>query len=252
MQVAQRLKHDNDDMSLELDQRILDEKMAAALQETARLRDIADDFDHSLVEQKLLAAEERWLQAEERFAELTELRERVQDLEEENAGLNQTLNEYRQSTAQLQALQKLQADAPPAAPVATSEPPAVPAATSVPPSPPPGREESRDSFHSTRSAEDYRMQTVPPVPHVSEAAAAAAITIAEASGPRPPTPAPAAFTAAATAPSALDAKDPAAIADQLVAAAGGATGGIVGSAARMLREHSALEESFKQQQKVGG
>lgn len=53
--------------------------MGAALSETQKLKDVADGFERDLYQQKLA-------EAEARMAEAEALRERITELEEENAG----------------------------------------------------------------------------------------------------------------------------------------------------------------------
>ncbi|KAL4420581.1 hypothetical protein ABPG75_010237 [Micractinium tetrahymenae] len=95
---AQRLRAERDDLQARLEQVSLEATMGAALKETQKLKDVADEFERDLYQQKLA-------EAEARMAEAEALRERVAELEEENAGLTQTLNEFRQTTHQLQKLQ---------------------------------------------------------------------------------------------------------------------------------------------------
>ncbi|PSC71814.1 hypothetical protein C2E20_4927 [Micractinium conductrix] len=95
---AQRLRDERDALQARLDQTALETTMGAALAETQKLKDVADEFERDLHAQKLA-------EAEARAAEAEALQERIAELEEENAGLTQTLNEFRQTTHQLQRLQ---------------------------------------------------------------------------------------------------------------------------------------------------
>lgn len=95
---AQRLKEERDELQDRLNQTGLEQTMGAALAETQKLKDVADEFEKDLYQQKLA-------EAAARVAEVEVLKERIADLEEENAGLTQTLNEFRQTTQQLQKLQ---------------------------------------------------------------------------------------------------------------------------------------------------
>lgn len=95
---AQALKEERDELANQLEQVKLEQTMGAALAETQKLKDVADEFERDLYQQKLA-------EAEARVAEAEALRERITELEDENAGLNQTLKELRQTTRQLQSLQ---------------------------------------------------------------------------------------------------------------------------------------------------
>lgn len=78
-QSAQRLRAERDELQARLDQVALEATMGAALKETQKLKDVADDFERDLYQQKLA-------EAEARAAEVEALRERITELEEENAG----------------------------------------------------------------------------------------------------------------------------------------------------------------------
>lgn len=95
---AQRLRAERDELQSRLDHVSLEATMGAALQETQKLKDVADEFERDLAARKLA-------EAEARAGEVEALQQRVTELEDENAGLTQTLNEFRQTTQQLQKLQ---------------------------------------------------------------------------------------------------------------------------------------------------
>jgi hypothetical protein len=79
-QSAQRLRDERDELQARLDQSTLEATMGAALAETQKLKDVAEEFEKDLYETKLADAEARAAEAEG-------LRERIAELEEENAGV---------------------------------------------------------------------------------------------------------------------------------------------------------------------
>jgi polyhydroxyalkanoate synthesis regulator phasin len=79
LQSAQRLRDERDELQYKLDQVSLEATMGAALAETQKLKDVADEFERDLYEQKLA-------EAGARGAEVEALKERVAELEDENAG----------------------------------------------------------------------------------------------------------------------------------------------------------------------
>ena len=79
LQSAQRLRDERDALEARLEQAGLERSMDAALAEAAKLRGVADELERDLTAQRLAEATARAGEAEA-------LRERVAELEEENAG----------------------------------------------------------------------------------------------------------------------------------------------------------------------
>ncbi|KAL4436325.1 hypothetical protein ABPG77_009887 [Micractinium sp. CCAP 211/92] len=228
---AQRLRAERDELQSRLEQVSLEATMGAALSETQKLKDVADGFERDLYQQKLA-------EAEARMAEAEALRERITELEEENAGLTQTLNEFRQTTHQLQKLQshelrRLQAvekgSGSGAGSAGTLTPPGPASLSGAPAEPLP---QQNGTGHA---ASDSAVSAGSSPKAASSAGGAAARR-----SPRGPAPASIAAAAGAVAAAEMSAEAAEAtrIAEQLEEVAGGAESGLLADAAAALRELS--------------
>lgn len=199
-QEARRLRAENDDLLADLNQFRLVDMVAEAQQ----LTQVVYEYDERVVEARVAAAEAV-------LAEVKELRERVAELEGDNAGLSQTLNEFRQNQQQLQRLQRLEQGG--AGGAADAEGGADNGGPVAHPSPSP-----RGTPQSSPS-------------RVFAVAGASTPSSAQSAGKTPP--------------GSATSNDPLAVADALAAVAGAAEGGVAVAAARMLRSHAATQRALE-------
>jgi hypothetical protein len=231
---AQRIRDENEalvERVHDAEQASLEAKMDVVIAENNKLQEIAAEFDRSILELKLA-------EAEDAINEAAALRERITELEEENAGLTTTLQEMRSSSQQLQALAALESRA-----VASAA--AQAAALGLPSSP---TSKLIGNSSDTTPCETPSLYATP-----ESSSLPGGRTPPPAGDPPADEPGATAYISAAGGGVGGDyaAKDPARLADQLVAAtrgAGAATdGGIVGHAAKLLRGYAAIDAELATQ-----
>ena len=232
---AQRFRGINDDLAARLqeaEQAALENQLGEVLMETQKLQAIGADFDRGLLESKLI-------EAETAIAESQALKQRIEELEEENAGLSATLQEMRTSSQQLQALAALEQKA---AISAAAQAAALGCASPT---------------QSPRYLPDEEEMT--PRKTVAESSVASELygTPASSIGGPPPGSGDHNYAGSVSTsfinndnygtPSGGGKDDPSKVADQLVAATGGAETGLVAQAAKLLRRHAAMEADLAAQ-----
>lgn len=228
---AQRIRDENEvlvERVHDAEQAALEAKINVVIAENNKLQEIAAEFDRSILEIKLA-------EAEDAINEAAALRERITELEEENAGLTTTLREIRSSSQQLQALAALESRA-----VASAA--AQAAALGLPSSPTSKLIGSGDT--TPREAPSLYATPKP-------SSLPGGRTAPPAGNPPADEPGATAYISAAGGGEDYVGKDPARLADQLVAATGGAgaatEGGIVSHAAKLLRGYAAIDAELATQ-----
>lgn len=241
IQVAERLREENSTLLDEMTQTKLDDMV----EQSKELDKVVLEFDQEVMEARVA-------EADAVLEEVAELRSRVSELEEENTGLSEMLNEMRQSQQQLvklhfQAMEQQQ-----------------------------GIEGQGESTGGDNNAEMMSQQqkglSTPVAAGLVGAAASVAISavaVGDDGGADLESSSPSFMTAepglAESTPTQLSIspeksammttpgstrgapKDPAAVADALSAVAGGAEGGVAATAARMLRDYAAVQQTLEQE-----
>lgn len=226
---AQRLKELNEDLESQAQHQQLEGQMGAALNETAKLIGVADGFERDVYEGRLA-------EAHAQLRDQREMQRRMDELEEENQALTQTLNELRQSTQQLQRLKSLDAQqqqqqkgggaattaAAAAAAGGLAAGATVVAAATISPGAPSAAPSLPSGSAAAASQEAPRPAALPGSAGVPAGGSSLA--------------------AAASLPSDNGAR---AVAEQLMVATGGSGTGVVASAVRLLQNYAVLESALE-------
>lgn len=219
IQVASQLREENSNLLDELTHI----KMLDMVEQAASLDKVTLEYD-----QEVMAA--RVEQAEAVLEEVENLRVRVDELEEENTGLTEMLNELRQTQQQLNRLQMME------------------------------HGEGRGSVSPPGSAKKISVPSTDFL--VDRSATGAAIAAAEASAsptkksaieaasraePTQQTPVVDPRLLALTQASGNSTKDPVAVAEALAAVAGPSEGGVAAAASRMLRDYATIQITLEEE-----
>ncbi|KAG7671209.1 hypothetical protein Ndes2526B_g02324 [Nannochloris sp. 'desiccata'] len=240
IQVAERLREENSTLLDEMTQAKLDDMV----EQSKELDKVVLEYDQEVMEARVA-------EADAVLEEVAELRSRVSELEEENTGLSEMLNEMRQSQQQLvklQAMEQQQAiegqgesigaennsaemmtqqhkglSTPVGAGLVSAA--GAGAAASVASAARDGAdaESSSPSFMTAEPGPDELTPTQPPSSHEKSAMLTTPGSTRGAS------------------------KDPVAVAEALSAVAGSAEGGVAATAARMLRDYAAVQLALEQE-----
>ena len=227
IQVAEDLRHENSNIMDELTHL----KMLAMVEQASELDKVTFEYD-----QEVMAA--RVEQAEAVLEEVVILRQRVDEVEEENTGLTEMLNELRQTQQQLNRLKMLEhgEGRGSVSPLESSKSIAVPSTDFL--------NDQSSNLAADQFADADSPSSSPKKPTPAETPGTSkAGTIAS----TPQTPVVDPMLLALTQTTGNSAKDPMAIAEALSAVAGPSEGGVAAVAARMLRDYSAVQASLEEE-----